>query len=470
MTTYLLYDLETSGLSPCFDQVYQFAAIRTDSDFNPIEEIEIEVKPTRDIIPSPMAMVTHQLPITNLESGLIEAEAIKKIHAILNTPGTISLGYNTLSFDDEFLRFNFYRHLLTPYTHQFRDGCGRMDIYPILVFYYLYRPEIINWPEINDKISFRLEHLSTHNNLAEGQAHHAMVDVRATLALAKILKTDAIMWQHLLGFFNKATEQERYAKLTEINLNHQNQKLGLLIDPKIGVNAKFQAPVISLGQHRHYKNQTCWLRLDQDLTLSTEENILEHTWVVNKKLAEPPFILPLKDRFISYSTECASIYQNNLAFLTAHPKIFNIIQEHYLDYKHPNHPNTDVDAALYQLGFMPTVDEMTAKKFHSAEPKIKATCKDKFSSTELQLIAERYLGRFHYEALSQKDKLKFDDYLAIVFEREDIQITDYKCKPKLLRLPALKEIATLLANPTFTQEQQQCLKNLQSYLEGLKLA
>ena len=61
MNTYLFYDLETSGLNPCFDQIYQFAAIRTDMDLNPIEEIEIEVRPTKDIIPSPMAMVTHQL-------------------------------------------------------------------------------------------------------------------------------------------------------------------------------------------------------------------------------------------------------------------------------------------------------------------------------------------------------------------------------------------------------------------------
>ena len=39
--TYLFYDLETTGLNPCFDQVLQFAAIRTDLSLNEIERHEI---------------------------------------------------------------------------------------------------------------------------------------------------------------------------------------------------------------------------------------------------------------------------------------------------------------------------------------------------------------------------------------------------------------------------------------------
>jgi exodeoxyribonuclease I len=467
MANYLFYDLETSGLNPCFDQIYQFAAIRTDMELNPLEEIELEVRPTIDIIPSPMAMVTHQLPITDLLKGMSEADTVKKIHDIFNTPGTITLGYNTLSFDDEFLRFNFHRHLLAPYTHQYKDGCYRMDIYPMLVFYYLYRPDCLNWPEVNDKISLRLEHLSAHNQLADGQAHHAMVDVRATLALAHLLKKDEAMWQYLLGFFNKATEQERYQQLPDDEFSGARHKIGLMIDPKMGAGMRFQAPVLCLGQHRHYKNQMCWLRLDQDLTEATPENILERVWIVNKKWCETPFVIPLKERFIQYTSETANIFKENIEFFKKQPALFKMIQNHYLDYKHPLQPNTDVDAALYQLGFMNPMDEQLSKKFHAATPTAKAELKTKFTSIELQMIGERYLGRFYYDALNQKDKLKFQDYLTIVFACEDIQITDYKCKPKLLRIPAIKEIALLMQNETFTPEQQACLKSLDDYLKNL---
>ena len=39
--TYLFYDIETSGLNKCFDQVLQFAAIRTDLELHELEHYEI---------------------------------------------------------------------------------------------------------------------------------------------------------------------------------------------------------------------------------------------------------------------------------------------------------------------------------------------------------------------------------------------------------------------------------------------
>ena len=36
---YVFYDLETTGINPAFDQILQFAAVRTDLDFNEIMEI-----------------------------------------------------------------------------------------------------------------------------------------------------------------------------------------------------------------------------------------------------------------------------------------------------------------------------------------------------------------------------------------------------------------------------------------------
>ena len=62
-TTYLFYDIETTGLSKCFDQVLQFAAIRTDDSFNELERIELRVKLNPDIIPHPAAVATHRISI-----------------------------------------------------------------------------------------------------------------------------------------------------------------------------------------------------------------------------------------------------------------------------------------------------------------------------------------------------------------------------------------------------------------------
>ncbi len=92
---YLFYDLETTGLNRAFDQVLQFAAIRTDMSFNEIDRHEIRIRLRPDVIISPYAIITHRIPIQDAVSGAPEFEATQQIHALLNKPGTISLGYNS---------------------------------------------------------------------------------------------------------------------------------------------------------------------------------------------------------------------------------------------------------------------------------------------------------------------------------------------------------------------------------------
>ena len=117
--TYLFYDVETTGLNKCFDQVLQFAAIRTDLELNEIDRIDINIELNCDVIPSPEAIITHRIGLDQYKNAKKEVDAIRKIHQLLNTPGTMSLGYNTLGFDDEFLRFSFYRNLLPPRQQYF---------------------------------------------------------------------------------------------------------------------------------------------------------------------------------------------------------------------------------------------------------------------------------------------------------------------------------------------------------------
>jgi exodeoxyribonuclease-1 len=168
--SYLFYDIETTGLNKAFDQVLQFAAVRTDNQLNETDRHSIRIKLRPDVIPSPRAIITNRISMQELNLGICEFEAIRQIHGLMNDPGTVSLGYNTLGFDDEFLRFSFYRNLLPPYTHQYRNGCRRMDLLPITIIYRLYKTGTLNWPQINGKLSLKLEHLSAINQLIDGRA------------------------------------------------------------------------------------------------------------------------------------------------------------------------------------------------------------------------------------------------------------------------------------------------------------
>ena len=219
---------------------------------------------------------------------------------MVNTPGTISVGYNSLGFDDDFLRFSFYRNLLPPYTHQYTNQCGRMDLYPFTAMYCLYKPNILTqWPRTNQQINLKLEQLNTLNQLASGNAHNALVDVEATLALARKFIQDRNMWDYLIGYFDKDSDARRMAQLTTCCINQQLFQEALMINGKFGSSCHYQAPVLYLGQHLHYKNQSLWLRLDtENLSLTTTENIPPTTYVIRKKMGEGELLLPFATRFL----------------------------------------------------------------------------------------------------------------------------------------------------------------------------
>ena len=73
---FLWYDLETFGRSPRNSRISQFAAIRTDSDLNPIgEPVSLFCRPADDFLPEPeAALITGITPQHALAAGLCEAE------------------------------------------------------------------------------------------------------------------------------------------------------------------------------------------------------------------------------------------------------------------------------------------------------------------------------------------------------------------------------------------------------------
>lgn len=299
MHTYLFYDTETTGLNKAFDQVLCFAAIRTDLHFKEIERYEIRVRLRPDIVMSPMALITHRISIEDACNGDVEYEATHQIHQLLNTPNTISVGYNSLGFDDEFLRFSFHRNLLPPYTHQYNNGCRRMDILPFAVIYRLYKEAVLNWPDVDGRPSLKLELLSNLNPLTQGRAHDAMADVEATVALAKIFSKEQEIWRYLTENFDKKIDSKRASGLPTAfqTINGKHLK-GLLVSHELGPDSNYQAPVLFIGHSIPYSNQSLWLRLDQpELQNITSDSIDENSWVFRKRFGESPFILPPRTAF-----------------------------------------------------------------------------------------------------------------------------------------------------------------------------
>ncbi len=188
----LWYDLETFGRHPQWDRIAQFAAIRTNDAFEPVEEpVVAYCKLSPDYVPHPdAALITGITPQMAEEAGTSEREFAALIHEQMMVPATCSVGYNSLRFDDEFVRALFYRNFYDPFRREYAEGNSRWDIIDLMRMCHDLRPEGITWVYNEQGVPvFKLEELARANEIEHEHAHDALSDVRATVGLAKLVQS-----------------------------------------------------------------------------------------------------------------------------------------------------------------------------------------------------------------------------------------------------------------------------------------
>jgi exodeoxyribonuclease-1 len=189
--SFFWHDYETFGRVPRRDRPSQFAGIRTDAELNEIgPPLELFCQPAPDTLPDPEAcLLTGILPQQCLERGVPEHRFAAEIEQALAQPGTVGVGYNSIRFDDEVTRHLFWRNLMDPYAREWQNECGRWDLLDVVRCTWALRPEGITWPKHDDgRPSFKLEHLTVANGITHEAAHDAVSDVRATIALARLVR------------------------------------------------------------------------------------------------------------------------------------------------------------------------------------------------------------------------------------------------------------------------------------------
>ena len=478
MKTFLFYDIETSGLNPAFDQVLTFASIRTDLELNEIERTTITICLRRDIVPSPKAFLTHGLTFHELEHGVSEYKAAQQIHKILNRPGTISLGYNSLGFDDEFLRFLFYRNLLDPYTHQYSNGCSRMDILPITTLFKIFHPEILKWPRVDGKSSLKLELISRKNSFKiSGKAHEAMSDVEAVIELAKIMFQKKDIWRYCLDFFNKSKDEVRINSIKEdFQVDQKLFKICLMLSTSFGSDSNYMVPVIHIGQSIPYKNQALWLRLDlDDIPCINFEIDFKDTFVIRKRPADALIVLPPLERFWNKMSSSLqeSVKSNMEKIIQQKQRFFEFIQYNQ-EYKYQFITDLDPDGALYQDGFFSFQEKKESNIFHKFLKNLKSDYQpyeilDKIKSPRIIALASRI---FYRNFKNKKWQIKeVENSLSLnklrSYSKED-QIIGYKNDIKFnckLGLQELQELEHEIMNPD--RETKKMFYWIKDYIKNL---
>jgi exodeoxyribonuclease I len=226
--SFIFYDCETSGLSPQHDQILQFAAIRTDRNFNIIDELEdaldIRCNLLPGIVPSPTALLTTRVQPADLEGHDLSfyqmidriAETLtgwRRVRPEHNEDGHLRadegfvvaggppmhIGYNSIAYDEEMLRHALFSGLHDPYL-TLSKGATRADVMIMLKAAHLLHPGCIVIPETVDaftgavKPSFKLGAVCRANGIdfSEDTAHDALADVRATIALCSLIRDRAL--------------------------------------------------------------------------------------------------------------------------------------------------------------------------------------------------------------------------------------------------------------------------------------
>ena len=423
--SFLFYDLETYGQDPRRTRIAQFAAVRTDAELKVIEEpVSFYVKPADDLLPSPIAtLITGITPQHALAEGVSEAEAFARINEMMSKPKTCTLGYNTLRFDDELVRYGLFRNFHDPYEREWRSGNSRWDLLDMLRLVHALRPDGINWPKREDgATSFKLEHLALANDVREGDAHEALSDVYATIGMARRFRqAQPRMWEYALRLRDK-----RY--------------VGSLLDvvamtPVLHISMRYPAsrlcaaPVLPLARHPHINNRVIVFDLEGDieplLELSVEE-ITARLYTRAADLPEGQQRIPLKEvhlnkvpalvawnhlrdaDFERLQIDPAAIEAKAEKLRELGPQLAEKARQVFARERVNDGP-IDADASLYD-GFLAEGDKGLLSKVRTAPPEALAELEGRFRDPRLPELLFRYRARNYPQTLDATARSRWDAY------------------------------------------------------------
>lgn len=475
--SFFFYDLETSGFNPREARIMQFAGQRTDANLQPIgEPVNIFIKLTPDVLPDPDAvLLTGITPQQTLQEGVTEAEFLKYFYKEVVRPDTTFLGFNSVRFDDEFMRSIHYRNFYDAYEWQWRDGCSRWDILDLVRMTRALRPEGVEWPFSEEgRPTNRLELLTTLNKLDHEQAHDALSDVYATIAVARLVRDkQPDLFSYLFNNRNKKAVAElvlkgeafiytsgRYASATlntsaaVLLVKHPQQDSGIVYDLRHDPTPYLVMSVAELVACWQYSADPAAIRLP----------------VKTLKYNRCPAVAPLG---VIKDPATQERIQLNLATVTKH---LTILKQHQTDFANkilqaqakldeqrnaqqgtPSTDRTNVDGQLYN-GFFGPGDKAAMQAVRSASPEGLSEVAPNVHDTRLQTLLPLYKARNYPSSLTSEERALWDSFCTEkLFSGEQAS----RLAKYFARLAELAKDSSTIADKTYL------LQELQLYGESI---
>jgi len=450
----------------------QFAGQRTDMDLKPIgAPVNILVRLGEDILPDPEAvLLTGITPQSTLQDGVTEVEFLKLFYEQVATRDTIFVGYNTIRFDDEFMRFMNYRNFYDAYEWQWRDGRSRWDLLDVVRMTRALRPEGIKWPMTDDgKPTNRLELITKLNGVSHEHAHDALADVIASIEVARLIRTkQPKLFDWLLKLRGKNDVKKfldanqtfiyssgRFANETEktavVRVLHTDDAKGALVYDLRADPTKFKdlLPEELAERWRFTKDPKAPTRLPVKTLKYNHCPALSPTGILSdESVQERLKVTP-------------EVVNANLAKLSALPELVaNIVKARDLldDERGEQWSKAapDADAALYD-GFIGENDKKLMAVVRAADPAELAGLRQDFHDQRLQELLPRYKARNFSDQLTDEERTEWETYRYHT-------LMDGGAESKLAKF--MHRLGQL-AESEQVQEKRYLLEELQLYAESI---
>lgn len=401
----------------------QFAGQRTDMQLNPVgEPVNVLIKLSDDILPQPEAvLLTGITPQQTLADGITEAEFLRIFCDEVAIPGTVFVGFNTVRFDDEFMRFVQYRNFYDPYVWQWKDGRGRWDILDVVRMTRALRPDGIQWPVVDGKPGNRLEMLTKANAIPHEGAHDALADVTATIAVAKLIYTNQ---PKLFSWLLNMRDKSQVKNLVEAN------------EPFVYSSGKYAnefqktSVVVRLAEHPKKQGALVYdLRHDPTPFLAMSAAELAERWRWTRE-PDAPARLPVKTLQFNRCPAIAPLsvldaasqerIGLDLATVAAHHKVLrdnpsftqNVAKALALlddqQQAQQQRATADVDTQLY-AGFYDQHDSNLLAVVRAASPdELTPELGESFHDQRLKALFDRYKARNYPASLSDKERASWE--------------------------------------------------------------
>lgn len=424
MKTFFFYDLETSGLNSRFSRIMQFAGIRTDMELKQIgEPINLMVKLSDDVLPDPGAvMVTGITPQQTLADGLTEPEFCQFLLNEVFTTDTITVGFNSVRFDDEFIRHLLWRNFYDPYEWAWSEGRSRWDMLDVVRMTRALRPEGINWPvDEAGKAVNKLELIAKENGLVHTKAHDALSDVEALIGVASLIKTKQ---EKLFTYLLTLRDKKAVTKL----VNLENPEPFVYASGRY--DAQFEKTTVAFPLSPGAKPGSILvydLRYDPSSFLNASPAALASVIYADRQTRAADDFRRLPVKALSYN-KCPAvapvgvldadsqerlgldmhIVQKHHSLLLANPGFAGAVREAF-EMREPFEPSSDVEGQLYD-GFINDKDKSRMSVVRAASVNELADFHPSFADDRLSELLFRYKARNFPTSLSEEEMVRWETF------------------------------------------------------------